>query len=326
LGGAMKKSIGIFLIFALLGAGAVVESQQKKIWRLGVFHVGLDHVPGSFERLKEGLKAHGYEAGKNIELDWRNLPDDEAARKTAEEFVHNKMDLIVAFENQTIRAAKAATSEIPVVFLHATDPVADGFVKSLARPGGNMTGFVGLRELPDKQMELFKEIVPRLHRLLVLIDSEDPATTRLLAAVQQVSSSLKFQVIEQRVSEASDIERVFASIKRGDMDGVYIVSPNLQQKFTALTLRLATEKGLPLAVHVKGWVEKGALFSYGHDPFSVGLDAAVYVDKILKGTKPADLPVEQPKKFEFVINLKTAKQIGLTIPPNVLARADKVIR
>ena len=110
------------------------------------------------------------------------------------------------------------------------------------------------------------------------------------------------------------------------MDGVYIVSPNLQQKFTALTLRLATEKGLPLAVHVKGWVEKGALFSYGHDPFSVGLDAAVYVDKILKGTKPADLPVEQPKKFEFVINLKTAKQIGLTIPPNVLARADKVIR
>src|SRR5215472_13252601 len=117
------------------------------------------HVPGSLQRLKEGLAARGYEEGKNIILDWRNLPDDEAAQKTAEEFVRNKVDLIVAFENQTIRAAKAVVSQIPVVFLHATDPVADGYVESLARPGGNMTGFVGLRELPDKQVELFKEIV-----------------------------------------------------------------------------------------------------------------------------------------------------------------------
>jgi putative ABC transport system substrate-binding protein len=236
------------------------------------------------------------------------------------------VDIIVAFENQTIRAAKAATSEIPVVFLHATDPVVDGYAQSLARPGGNMTGFVGLRELPDKQMELFKEIVPRLHRLLVLVDYDDPTTERLLTEVKKVSSFLKVQVIEQRVSDAPDIERIFGSIKRGNVDGVFIVSPNLQQKFTALTLRLATEKQLPMAVHVKGWVEKGGLFSYGHDPFSVGTEAAVYVDKILKGIKPADLPVQQPTKFELVINLKTANQIGLTIPPNVLARADRVIR
>src|SRR5262245_55421880 len=133
--------------------------------------------------LREGLKAFGHEEGKNIHLDWRNLPDDEAARKTAEEFAQSKVDLIVAFENQTIRAVKTATSEIPVVFLHATDPVADRFVKSLGRPGGNMTGFVGLRELPDKQMELFKEIVPRLHRLLVLLDPKDPTTERLLTEV-----------------------------------------------------------------------------------------------------------------------------------------------
>jgi putative ABC transport system substrate-binding protein len=178
----MKNSIWVFLIVAFLGAPVVEAQQQKKIRQLGVFHVGLDHVPGSFQRLKEGLKARGYEEGKNIHLDWRNLPDDEAARKTAEEFVHSKVDVIVAFENQTIRAAKAVNSEIPVVFLHATDPVADGYVKSLARPGGNMTGFVGLRELPDKQMELFKEIVPRLHRLLVLVDYDDPTTGRLLIA------------------------------------------------------------------------------------------------------------------------------------------------
>src|SRR5262245_48294400 len=215
----MKKFFWILAVVAFLGAEAAVEAQQqKKIWRLGVFHVGLDHVPGSFDRLKEGLKARGYEPGTNIELDWRNLPDDEAARKTAEEFVHNKVDLIVAFENQTIRAAKAATSEIPVVFLHATDPVADGYVKSLARPGGNMTGFVGLRELPDKQMELFKEIVPRLHRLLVLLDPKDPTTERLLTEVRRVSSMLKLQLIEHSVSDETGIERVFGSIKRGDVE------------------------------------------------------------------------------------------------------------
>jgi putative ABC transport system substrate-binding protein len=324
----MKKIITVLTISALLSAlgFSVQAQQQKKIWQLGVFHVGLDHVPGSFQRLKEGLKTRGYEEEKNIQIDWRNLPDDEAARKAAEEFVRNKVDVIVAFENQTIRAAKAVTSKIPVVFLHATDPVADGYVQSLARPGGNMTGFVGLRELPDKQMELFKEIVPRLHRLLVLVDYDDPTTARLLTEIRKVSSILKVQVIEQRVSDASDIERIFGSIKRSEVDGVFIVSPNLQQKFTALTLRLAAEKRLPLTVHTKGWVEKGGLFSYGHDPFSVGTEAAVYVDKILKGTKPADLPVQQPTKFELVINLKTAKQIGLTVPPNVLARADRVVR
>jgi putative ABC transport system substrate-binding protein len=324
----MRKTIIGFALCAMLFAPCMpAEAQQpKKISRIGLFHVGLDHVPGSFQRLKEGLKARGYEEGKNIALDWRNLPDDEAARKTAEEFVRGKVDVIVAFENQTIRAAKAATSEIPVVFLHATDPVADGYVQSLARPGGNMTGFVGLRELPDKQMELFKEIVPRLHRLLVLVDYDDPTTGRLLSEVRKVSSFLKVQLIEQRVSDAADIERIFGSIKRVEVDGVFIVSPNLQQKFTAVTLRLATERRLPMAVHVKGWVEKGGLFSYGHDPFSVGSEAAVYVDKILKGTKPADLPVQQPTKFEFVINLKTSKQIGVTIPPNVLARAETVFR
>jgi putative ABC transport system substrate-binding protein len=310
----------------LSALGFSVQAQPKKVWRIGLFHVGLDHVPGSLARLREGLKAFGYEEGKNIHLDWRNLPDDEAARRTAEEFAQSKVDLIVAFENQTIRAVKAATSEIPVVFLHATDPVADGFVKSLARPGGNMTGFVGLRELPDKQMELFKEVVPRLHRVLILVDPEDPVTGRLLTEVRRVSSALKLQLIEHRVSDQTDIERVFGSIKHGDVDGVFIVSPNLQQKFTALILRLATERRLPLVVRAEPWVEKGGLFSYGHDPFLVGRDAARYVDKILKGTKPADLPVEQPTKFDFVINLKAAKQIGLTIPPNVLARADRVIR
>jgi putative ABC transport system substrate-binding protein len=322
-----KKLIVLVIATVILFFAPLGHSQQPgRVWHVGLIHVGLDHTPQSLEPLRAGLKALGYEQGKNIYLDWRNLPDEEAARESAMEFVRNRVDLIVAWENQTVRAAKAATAEIPVVFISVTDPVADGFVKSLARPGGNVTGFVGRRELPDKQLELFKEIVPQLHHVLVLNDPQDPTTERFLAEVRKVGSALKLQLNEHKVTVQPDIERVFGSIKHGDMDGVFMVSIDLQQKFTGLILRLASERRLPLAVRAAGWVEKGGLFSYGHDVSPVGRDAAGYVDRILKGTKTADLPVQQPTKFEFIINLKTAKQIGLTIPPNVLARADRVIR
>ena len=322
-----KKLIVLVIATVILFFAPLGHSQQLgRVWHVGLIHVGLDHTPQSLEPLRAGLKALGYEQGKNIYLDWRNLPDEEAARESAKEFVRNRVDLIVAWENQTVRAAKAATAEIPVVFISVTDPVADGFVKSLARPGGNVTGFVGRRELPDKQLELFKEIVPQLHHVLVLNDPQDPTTERFLAEVRKVGSALKLQLNEHKVTVQSDIERVFGSIKHGDMDGVFMVSIDLQQKFTGLILRLASERRLPLAVRAAGWVQKGGLFSYGHDVSPVGRDAAGYVDRILKGTKTADLPVQQPTKFEFIINLKTAKQIGLTIPPNVLARADRVIK
>jgi putative ABC transport system substrate-binding protein len=268
----------------------------------------------------------GYEEGKNIRLDWRNLADEEAARETAKQFVRDRVDLIVAFENQTVRAVKAATSEIPVVFFHVTDPVANGFVKSLSRPGGNLTGFAGLADLPGKRVELFKELIPRLRRVLVLIDHEDPATQRLVTEAREAAAALKLQLVEREVTTQANVEHVFGSLKRGDMDGIFPVSPNLLVKFPSLMVRLASERRLPLAMHRKEWVEQGALFSYAHDLASVGRAAAPYVDKILKGTKPADLPVQQPMKFELVINLKTAKALGLTIPPNVLARADRVIR
>jgi len=324
----MKRKTTVLALCAVLFVLSFpVEAQQPgKVWHVGLFHVGLDHVPQSLETFRAGLKALGYEQGKNIYLDWRNLADEEAARESAKEFVRNRVDLIVAWENQSARAAKAATSTIPVVFISLTDPVADGFVKSLAHPGGNLTGFVGRREVPDKQLELFKEIVPQLHRVLVLADPQDPTTERLLTETRRAGTMLKLQLIERRVTVQPDIERVFASIKRGDMDGVFMVSIDLQQKFNALILHLATERQLPLAVRGGNFVAKGGLFSYGHDVTLVGADAARYVDKILKGTNPADLPVQQPTKFELIINLKTAKQLGLTIPQTVLYRADKVIR
>ncbi len=322
----MRKLVAVSILGLILVLPPDLSAQaQPKVWRIGLFHVGLDHVPPSLEPLREGLKALGYEQGRNLHLDWRNLPDEEAARETAKEFVRNRVDLIVAFENQTVRAAKAATSEIPVVFLHVDDPVADGFVKSMARPGGNLTGFVTYPVSPAKQLELFKEMVPNLRRVLVLTDPEDPVAPRLLAEVRNGAATMKLQLVEREATTQADLERVFAPVKRGNVDGVFVLS-RLQTKFSALLIRLASEKRLPLPSHRKEWVEQGALFSYATDLADIGRAAAPYVDRILKGAKPGDLPVVEPTRFELVINLKVAKALGLKIPEAVLNRADRVIQ
>jgi|SRR6476620_1805070 len=325
---AMKKKITVLLLCAMLLAfrSVATAEEPKKIWTIGLFHVGLDHIPPSLPTLRQSLQKLGYEEGKNIQLDWRNLPDEAAANATAKEFVRAKVNLIVAFENQTVRATKAATSQIPVVFLHVTDPVAEGFVRSLSHPGGNMTGFVSFASSPGKQVELFTEIVPKLHRLVSLIDPQDPVTGQLMFEVREAATTLKLQLVERAVPDQNAIERFFASVRRGGAQGIFPVSRNLLGKFPALLTQLSLEKRLPLAMHRKEWVERGALFSYGPDLAAIGRAAAPYIDKILKGTKPDELPVQQASQFELAINLKTAKQIGLTIPPNVLARADKLIK
>jgi putative ABC transport system substrate-binding protein len=319
-----------FLLTSLasaLAAPLAAEAQQAgKMWHVGLFHVGVDHVPPSLDGLRDGLKTLGYEEGKNIRLDWRNLVDEDAARTAAQAFVRDRVDLIVAFENQTVRAIRATTTEIPVVMLHVPDPVGDGFIKSLARPGGNITGFAGLGNTPAKEMEIFKEIVPQLRRPLVLVGARDPVSPRWLAEVRRAATPLKLQVVERQVANAADLERVFAAVKPGDVDGVFIASPDLRTRFPALILDLATKRRLPLAGHRKEWVEGGALFSYNDNLRAVGRAAAArYVDRILKGAKPADLPVEEVTQLELVISLKTAKALGLTIPPSVLARADQII-
>ena len=324
----MKKKItGLTLCALLIALCLSAQAQQtKKVWQIGLFHVGLDHVPPSLEPLRQELKRLGYEEGKNLRLDWRNLPDEEAADKAAKEFVQSRVDLIVAFENQTARAAKAATSEIPIVLVHGEDAIAEGFGKSMAHPGANMTGFLGVGDVPGKRIELFTEVVPRLRRLLVLVDPKDPGAERSLAQLRTAAKSLKIELVERRATTQADIERVFHSLKQGGVDGIFVLSHTLNVKFPSLLVRLSFEKRLPFAGYRREWVEQGALFSYAHDLASVGPPAAKYIDRILKGAKPADLPFQEAARFDFVINLKTAKHIGLTIPPNVLARADRVIR
>lgn len=304
-----------------------VEAQQPgKVYRISLFHVGLDHVPPSLDGLRDGLRALGYEEGNNLRLEFHNLPDEAAARVTAAEFARTRPDLVVAFENQTIRAAHGAITDIPVVFLHVTDPVAAGIVKSLAHPGGNMTGLVALGNAPLKEVQLFKEIVPALHRMLVLVDPDDPGVPQFRRDVQRAASSLKITTIERDARTQKELEEIFASRSQSNTDGVFIASLNLRVKFHSLILRLAAPRHIPVAGHRKEWVERGALFSYAENIREIGRVAARrYVDKILKGAKPADLPIEAYERPELVINLKVARTLGLTIPPSLLLRADAVI-
>ena len=315
------------LVLSVLAASFVADAQPPaKVYRLSAFHVGLDHVPPSLDGLREGLKALGYVEGKNLVIDFRNLADEAAARVTAAEFARTQPDLVIAFENQTIRAAHGTITNIPVVFLHVTDPVAAGLVKSLARPGGNMTGLVALGNAPLKQVQLFKEIVPDLQRMLVLVDPDDPGVPEIRRGVQQAASALKITTIDRDVRTQKDLEHVFASVSRSNTDGVFLASLNLRVKFHLAILRLATARRIPVAGHRKEWVEQGALFSYAENIREIGRVAAGrYVDKILKGAKPADLPIEAYERPELVVNMKVAKTLGLTIPQSVLVRADQII-
>lgn len=322
----MDRRAFIVGAIAFSAAPLAVEAQQTgKVYRIGVFHVG-DHIPPGLQTLRDHLRTIGYEEGRNIQLDFRNLSEDEAAARTAREFVQARVDLIVAFGDATARAAKVATSEIPIVMIHVTDPVAHGFVRSLARPGGNLTGFVFFAVSPGKHVELFKEMIPGLRLVLVLIDPHDPATRDQLTEIRKAAAILKIEVIEREATDQADLEQVFGSIKRGGIDGIVSASNNLHIKFTAPLIRLASAKRAPLASYRKEAVAEGALFSYAPDIAAVGRRAATVVDKILKGAKPSDFPVEEPSKFELVINLKTAKSLGLSIPPSMLVRADEVIQ
>ena len=309
----------------VLAAPLAAEAQPVgRAYRIGVFHVG-DHIPPGFQTLRDGLESLGYREGKNIHIDFQNLADEDRAMRTAKDFVKARVDLIVAFGNPTARAARAATSQIPIVMVHVTDPVAQGLVKTLAHPGGNSTGFVFFAISPAKQIELFKEMVPSLRRVLLLIDPRDPVTQGQLDEIRAAAGTLNVKLEEREATDQADLEQIFASIKRGEVDGVVSASITLQTKFTGALIRLASDKHLPLATYRREAVREGALFSYAPDVVVVEQRAATYVDRILKGTKPTDLPIEQPTKFELVINLKTAKALGLTMPPSLLQRADQVI-
>jgi putative tryptophan/tyrosine transport system substrate-binding protein len=306
------------------------EAQQPtKLPRLGFLAtVSPSIVSDRVEAFRQGLRELGYVEGKNIiiEYRWAELQPDRLPGLAAE-LVHLKVDVIVTAGPVSTRAAKGATSTIPVVMAQVNDPVGNGFVTSLARPGGNITGLSTLApEISGKQLELLKEIVPRLSRVAVLGTSTQPGTAQSLKETELAAGALGVKLQYLDLQDPMDIETAFQAATKGRTEGVLVLGgPVLNSRRTQIA-DLAAKNRLPAVYGQPEFMNAGGLMSYSASITDSYRRAATYVDKILKGAKPADLPVEQPTKFELVINLKTAKQIGLTIPPNVLARADRVIR
>lgn len=341
--------VSVIVFAGLLGACSPrigSSPTPQAIPRVALMHVGTDHVPpsldtlvarlaelgwldGSQGELMASLTQQGRIQGPRLELIWRNLePGDVEAQ--AATFVREHVDVIVAFEDRSIRAAQAATEEpedrIPVVFLHPSDPVRSGLVESLDHPGGNLTGVFGARDPVVKQLELYQQIMPGLQRLLTLVDPTDEATPPLLTQAKDAAKQLGLELDIREASEAADLERAFHSLAAGEVGGAFLLSPSLRLNFSKRTIELAAETNLPVQAHRKEWVEQGALFSLGVDVGPVGSAGARFVDAILKGTPPADLPVEEVPRVEFAINLERAGELGVRVPQEVIERADVVYR
>jgi len=308
-----------------------VSAQQPKIPRIGyVSGAGSSKSPGpNVEAFRQGLQDLGYIEGKNILGEYRFIEgEQDRVPALVADLVRLKVDVIVPTTLSAIRAAKAATKTIPIVMVTTVDPVASGLIDSLAHPGGNITGVTRLtREVSGKRLELLKEIVPSLSRVGLIRDAEGSGSRVALQEYEEASHALKLQIQPLEVKGPNpDLERAFQVATNGRARAVVTITGTLLSPYAKTIADLASKNRLPSMYEAIRYVEAGGLMSYAGNDAETFKRAAHLVDKILKGAKPADVPVEQPMKFEFVVNLKTAKQIGVTIPPNVLARADRVIK
>jgi putative ABC transport system substrate-binding protein len=323
----MKRNTVRFTIcFFLFALCAPAQAQQAaKSQRVGFLSPNALEQYGAF---RQGLRELGYVEGKNLIIEYLKAEGNfTRAPARAAEIVRLKVDVIVTTGATDTRAAKEATTTIPIVFLQDPDPMGNGLVTSLARPGGNITGLSSLgADLSGKRLELLKEVLPKLARLAVLGNSTNAGNGIQLRETERAAGTFGMQLQYIDILGAKDIETAFREASKERADAVFVLGFPTRLSERALLAQHAVNRQIPTTYPQISYVEAGGLMSYGTSFADLERRAATYVDKILKGAKPADLPVEQPKKFEFIINLKAAKQIGLTIPPNVLARADKVIR
>ena len=328
----MIRKTSYLALCALLFAHCVsAEAQQaKKVPRIGYLGgTSGSAVGGRTEAFRQGLRELGYVEGKNIVIEYRHHEGKvDRLPALAAELVRLKVDIIITAGAPAARAAKEATSTIPIVMTNVGDPVGSGFVASLARPGGNITGLSTLApELSGKRLELLKEIVPRLSRVAVFGTSTTPDNAPSLKEVELAAKALGVNVQYLNVLDRKDSETAFRDAVKGLAEAILMmVSGTVGNSQRPQFVELAVKSRLPAIYYRSEYVEAGGLMFYGVNILDLDRRAATYVDKILKGRKPADLPVEQPIKFEFIINLNAAKHIGLTIPHEVLARADRVIR
>jgi putative ABC transport system substrate-binding protein len=330
MGAAMNTTVFWLLAVWFFAFLSLADAQQpNKVPRIGFLALASrSSISLRVEAFQQGLRELGYVASKNIVVEYR-YADEKRERPTelAAELVHLKVDVILSAGDIVTRILKEVTSTIPIVMTQDTDPVGNGFVASLAHPGGNITGLSTLSaELSGKRLELLKEIVPRVSRVAVFGTSAVPVTARALKEMELAAGALGVQLQYFDVPGPQDIEIAFQAAIKGRPDAVITLSSAILTSHRKQLTEFAAKNRLPTMFISKEFVEEGGLMSYSTNIPDLYRRAATYVDKILKGANPAELPVEQATRFDFIINLKTAKQIGLTIPPNVLARADKVIR
>ena len=324
----MSRKIFRFALGAMLLALCFsAEAQQARTMPLIGYLAGAGSSPN--QAFMQGMRDLGYVEGKNIAFAYRTTEGrTERNVELAAELVSLKVDIIIADGTPPGLAAKKATSTIPIVLATSTDPVGNGLVASLARPGGNVTGLTNIGgELGGKLIELLKEVVPKLNRVAVLIRGGGPVNDLFVKETELSARKMGIQLIPLTFQGPEDVQEAFRSAVQKRANGfIERIGAGGSITLYKQAAELAIRNRLPAISRSRRWVDSGGLMCYGGDESVQYRRVAAYVDKILKGTKPADLPVEQPTKFEFIINLKAAKQIGLTIPPNVLARADKVIK
>jgi putative tryptophan/tyrosine transport system substrate-binding protein len=315
------------LVFALCSS---VEAQQPRVYSVGLVSLG-STVTAELSGIRDGLKDAGYIEGKNLLLDVGIAKSYDGLRPIIQSYIGKQFDIIVSTGASAPLVAKESTQNIPIVFIGGADPIQAGLVKSMARPEGNVTGIARYRdvEIYGKRLEVFKEAMPNLRRVTVIYNArgENPTHFASLRLLQTLAPKLSVTITEKPIKTVSDMERALSEISRDTMDGLFPICATIFRDLTKNMAETAGQKKValfgcsPVVV-----TEFGALLYYGADNYRVGQRGAWYIDRILKGAKPHDLPVEIPSYFEMIVNLKTAKQIGLTIPPSVLARADRVIK
>jgi putative ABC transport system substrate-binding protein len=329
----MKKValLSILLVAVQLAVAVIAEAQQpKKVPRIGFLNASSpSSVADRLDAFRQGLRELGYLEGKDIVVEYRHAEGkQDRLNNLAGELVGLRVEVIVAGGTASAQAAKRMTKTIPIIMTNVSDPVSLGFAVSLARPGANITGLSTLApELSGKRLELLKETLPKLARVTVVGDSTNPANAQALREAELAAETIGVQLqYYLEVRDAPDVEIAFRVATKAHSDAVLALTSAVLFSQRTQVASLAVKNRLPVVYGQPEYVEAGGLMSYGTSIADLYRRAATYVDKILKGTKPADFPVEQPTKFEFIINLKAANQIGLTIPPNVLARADRVLR
>jgi putative tryptophan/tyrosine transport system substrate-binding protein len=321
------KTIVVLLVGLTLAAVHLAEAQQPKVYRVGVL------LPGEawyeiIDGLRVGLKQLGLEEGKQYALairDWKG--DAKAAEEAARKFEQEKVNLIYTTSTNSTIAARRATAEIPIVFCAGTDPVFVGLVDSFAKPGGRLTGiYQPATDLTAKRLEILKEIVPNLRRVVTFYDPRRPTAIESSKLAREAAQQMGLQLVERHVASVEELQTGVRALRPGEVDAYLAVSDAIASNEAQFIIDTAKVKRLPTMFDFLSHVPKGGLASYAVSFHEMGRLSAKYVQRILTGVKPKDLPVEGVDKIALVINLKTAKDIGLTVPPNVLARADKVIK